>query len=241
MKIAICDDDVLCLQQTTQILTEYIDQKNISLSTFQNSSALLEEAHLLGGFDLYILDIIMPDINGIELGAKLRHLGFTGKILYLTSSRDYAIEAFNVHAYSYLLKPVQKEELLPILNEILTEFSVQKQKSIIVKTKETSILLEFDNILYAELVKKNIAYHLVSNQTVESTSIRSTFSEAIQDLLRDNRFVLCGSSTLINLHYVTELDSESVIFKNKSTLHIGRRACRELRSIWYDFWFNKGD
>ena len=82
-------------------------------------------------------------------------------------------------------------------------------------------------------------YRLIGGKTVESTSIRSTFAEAMVNLLRDSRFVLCGSNKVLNLHYISELDTETVTFKNGANLYIGRRAARELRSVWFDFWFGK--
>lgn len=241
MKIAICDDDPQCLQQAAELLSEYARGKNISVSAFSHGAALMEESRLLGGFDLYILDILMPGLNGIQLGTHLRRAGFSGNILYLTSSQDYAIDAFRVRACSYLLKPVRRETLYPILDEVLAAAAVRKEKCILVKTAASSLRLDFDSILYAELVKKTIVYHLVGGRNVETLSIRSTFSEATQELQQDSRFALCGSSKLVNLHYVAELDAENLIFKNRSTLYIGRRACRELRSVWFDFWFSGRD
>lgn len=108
-----------------------------------------------------------------------------------------------------------------------------------VKTKESNIRLNYDSILFAELVQKSIIYHLLNGKRIESTSIRSSFSEAMQELLRDSRFALCGTSRVVNLHYIIELDGENLYFKNGAKIHIGRRAARELRSVWYDFWFNE--
>ena len=88
-------------------------------------------------------------------------------------------------------------------------------------------------------MKKKVVYHLIDGKKVESVSIRSTFSEAIQDLLRDSRFCLCGSVKVVNLHYVSALDAENLHFRDGSAIYIGRRSCRELRSAWYDFWFSR--
>lgn len=237
MKIAICDDDLLCRQQVTAAVQGYFGSRDVALSVFSGGNALLEEAGRVGGFDLYFLDILMPEISGIQLGMRLRQMGDEGKIIYLTSSPDFALDAFRAMATDYLLKPVNRESITTVLNRILPTVSARKNKSLILRTKENNIHISFDTIVYTELVKKTVVYHLLGGRQVESMSIRSTFSEAMQELLRDNRFALCGSSRMVNLHQIAELNTEYLVFKTGESLHIGKRASRSLRSAWYDFWF----
>lgn len=237
MKIAICDDDLLCRQQVTAAVQGYFGSRDVALSVFSGSNALLEEAGRVGGFDLYFLDILMPEISGIQLGMRLRQMGDEGKIIYLTSSPDFALDAFRAMATDYLLKPVNRESIAAVLDRILPAVSARKNKSLILRTKENNIHISFDTIVYTELVKKTVVYHLLGGRQVESMSIRSTFSEAMQELLRDNRFALCGSSRMVNLHQIAELNTEYLVFKSGESLHIGKRASRSLRSAWYDFWF----
>ena len=95
MKIAVCDDEEVCRAQIIEILNDYIAQnkdKNISFSVFKHAEELLDTIRKSGWFDIYILDIVMPDITGIELGVELRSAGCDGKIIYLTSSEEYAID-----------------------------------------------------------------------------------------------------------------------------------------------------
>ena len=66
----------------------------------------MDAAEKLGGFDIYILDILMPGMDGIELGVRLRELGYDGSIIYLTSSTDFAIDSYKAEASNYILKPV---------------------------------------------------------------------------------------------------------------------------------------
>ena len=70
---------------------------------------MLAAAGKCGGYDIYILDVIMPQLNGIELGMNLREEGFDGKIIYLTSSQEYSLDAFRVRAFDYLIKPITKD------------------------------------------------------------------------------------------------------------------------------------
>ena len=243
LRITICDDDAVCREQVAEIINNYTKDRNVSLSlsVFDSPDQLLQAARENKGFDIYILDIIMPGTTGIQLGGKLRQEGFEGKILYLTSSAEFAIDAFKVQASDYIMKPVKAEELTAALDRLISAVTVRKEKCLIIKSKDSNIKVSFDQILYTELVQKTIVYYLLNGKRVESSSIRSTFSEAMQDLLRDRRFSLCGSGRVVNLDYIVEMDAENLIFKNGTQVYIGRRAVREIRSVWYDFWFDGGE
>lgn len=241
MRIAICDDDKLCRDEVMQLVAEYIRQcgRVLDLTVYENGADLLEDVRRTGSFDIYILDILMPLLNGIDLGIQLRELNTDSKIFYLTSSPDYAIRAFQAKAWEYLLKPVKRSELFPALDEAISLLTVKKENGIVVKTSHSSIRLTFDSILYAELNKKNIHYHLTNGKVIQSTSIRTSFSEAVQELLRDSRFYMCSASMILNLYHVAEINHDSLVFQNGTALYLSRHVSRELRSIWSNFWMNK--
>lgn len=244
MKIAICDDEARYLDQVSLVANEYIDKrkdKQISLHTFSHPEDLLEAAEKAGGYDIYILDIVMPGINGIQLGIRLRNYGYDGKIIYLTSSEEYALDSFKVKAFDYLIKPICKEVFFDTVDEVIKAISVKKDKSIIVKTKERSIKLTFDSIMYADISKRCVVYHLSDGKTVESMSLRTNFSDAVSDLLADSRFVLCGASMAVNMDHITEIENEAVVFGKTYRSFLGKKACRELRNNWNEFLFNWED
>ena len=242
MNIAICDNDPIYRDQVRNIVEHYSathSAADISLAVFEWAEDLLEAARKQGGYDIYILDILMPGMNGIELGKQLREADFDGKILYLTSSQEYAVSAFAVKAYNYILKPIDEAVLTEALHDAVSFVAAHPRQSLMVKTRDASIRLSVDNIMYAELVRRNIVYHMAGGKVVESTTIRSGFSEAVQELLRDKRFLLCGTSLLVNLRYITMVDTEALAFQDREKLFLSKKTCRELRSAWCDFWFNK--
>lgn len=241
LRIAICDDDALCREETAQLIKEYIDSsvRIIDLSVFERGSDLLEVVQRTGSFDIYILDILMPRLNGINLGTQLRALDSDSKIFFLTSSPDYAIPAFRVKASEYLLKPVKQEELFPALDEAFSGLNEKREKGMIVKTNQGTTKLAFDSILFAELKNKGIHYHLTNGKIIESTSIRTGFGEAVQEMLRDHRFFMCSTSMVVNLYHVHTVTNDTLTFQNGQSIYLSRRASRELRSIWVDFWMNK--
>lgn len=241
MKIAICDDDSLCLESAIKVMEEYIkDRQDIKIkySVFSHHEDLLDEVEKNGGFDIYILDIVMPGMNGIALGKRLREEGYDGKIIYLTSSEEYAIDAFSVKAFHYIIKPIKKDVFYEVIDEAMALIEKKKDKTIIVKTRDRSLKLTLDSIMYAELSKRAVIYYLVGGRTVESMSLRTGFADSVSELLADSRFVLCGAGMAVNLDHLTAIESEALVFDNTYKPFLGKKACRELRGVWSDYLFN---
>ena len=238
MKIAVCTADAPCLEQTVYLINEYSAQHNLcfDLSIYSRASNLMDDMLRFGGFDIYILDMNMPDQNGIELGFELRQTDRDGKIIYISSASEYAVEAFRVKASGFLLKPPDRDRFFSALDDAVQDTSSRRSKSIVVKGKELYMKFRLDSILYAELVNKTIRYHLISGETFESLTIRTSFSTAAEALLRDERFALCSSVMAVNLYHISSAGPETLYFKNGTKLHIGKRSMRALRPVWTAFW-----
>ena len=118
MKIAVCDDDNLFVQQTGQAVQEWAQERELSASvfSFDNGDSLLN-AYAAEKFDILLLDIMMPLFTGMELAHAIREIDAAAKIIFLTSSPEFAVESYEVKASGYLLKPLQKEKLHSVLDD----------------------------------------------------------------------------------------------------------------------------
>lgn len=242
MRIAICDDEQICLSQVSTVAKEYEQERNdrcVIFEVFSHPEDLLEAAERKGGYDIYILDVIMPSMNGIELGVKLRDAGYDGKIIYLTSSEEYSLDAFRVRAFDYIIKPIRKEAFYKAVDEAVASISEKKDKLLLVKTKDRSVKLTFESIMYAELNKRAVCYYLVGGRTVESLTLRTTFSEAMAELVADKRFMMTGQSMVVNLDHVTEVEADAVVFGSTYRALLGEKNCRKLRTVWSKYLFDE--
>ena len=101
LRIAVCDDEIKELNQTEKLLNAYLHahpQLNGQVFPFSDPKALLAQWEAQGRFDLYVLDIIMPEMSGIETGRQLRALGDHGEIIFLTNSNEFAADSSDVPA-----------------------------------------------------------------------------------------------------------------------------------------------
>ncbi len=108
LNIAICDDEINILNKTKEILENYKKQ-SISVEVFLKGEDLVESD---SNFDIIFLDIDMTGINGIETARLIREKDKKVKIIYVTNYTDYTSSAFSVHAFGYLLKPVNEKKYI---------------------------------------------------------------------------------------------------------------------------------
>lgn len=242
MRIAVCDDDELCRRLTGKMLKMYVSgnpEKDVSFEMFDSADKLLNDICRNGGYDVYVLDILMPGMDGMELGTKLRELSPSSMIIYLTSSPQYAIESYKVKAFNYILKPVEKDLLFASLDEAFSSFFSKKIKCMIVKTKTGSVRVDFDSIVYVEICNRAMLLHLTNDRIVESVKLRLPFSEAVQDLFSDERFIACGASVVANMHYICKVESDVILFRGGEMVSLPRKSFREVQQRWQMFWLNK--
>ena len=238
IKIALLDDDEKQRKATQSLLEDYAQNRGYTfkISIFASGSSMLNVIYEHGTFDLYILDILMPDKNGIDIGRELRKMDPRGTVVYLTSSPDFALESYEIRAFHYLLKPVSFEMLAAVMDEIVSIFEKQNAENIPVKTKSGIVLVAFDQILYAELYNRAVRYALMNQETVTSVTFSGSFKDMVDPLLADKRFRLCGASFLLNLHYIKMVEKAGVLLTTGKKLALPKSACANLRIAWADYW-----
>ncbi len=243
IRIAICDDDSAHREKISSYIGEYAESRkdtSIVYSTFFSPKQLLNAALEYDGFDIYILDVLMPEMSGIELGVELRKTDVDGKIIYLTSTPEFGVDSYLASAFFYLLKPVDKDKLFDVIDRAVEAVRNRKGKSIMVKSRDKLYKISFDDILYVELNRRSLIFFLSNGTQIKSVTVRTTFAEAVEVLLRDERFFVCGASLAINLYHVIAVEREAVVFKKDERMYCPRSACPAIRSAWFDFWLKNG-
>lgn len=240
IRIALCEDDAVQRRLMAELLDGYAAQKEQAVRVWVFSSGRELLASLYDElFDIYVLDIVMPHMDGIRLGSEIRKTDRSGSIIYLTSSPDFALESYRTKASAYLLKPVVRQELFAALDDAAALHFSRWENSIAVKTHDGLLRLPTDEIFYAELNGRSIRYCLRGGY-VDSMTIATSFREAAAPLLKEKHFLLCGSSFVVNLHYVRMVEKQGVYFVDGKHLTLPKSACAPLRGAWTDYWLGGG-
>lgn len=116
IRIAICEDEQIMSARLSDWVSSILDKHFIEyrIETCQNGCALLAREP----YDLLLLDIEMEPMNGLELAGKLRERGDESRLVFITAHAQYAVDAYDVHPFHYLIKPVDVEKLEQILLQL---------------------------------------------------------------------------------------------------------------------------
>jgi len=242
LRIAICDDEEKQLKQATALLHIYLQSRPDligQMETFRSGGALLARVEDIGGFDLYILDILMPELSGIDIGRRLRALGEGGEIIYLTNSNDFAADSYDVRAFFYLLKPMDQEKLFQVLDGAVEKLNRRRSGAVVVTTADGPRRILLERIRYVERVGRCMRY-FCTDATVDSQTIRVSFREAAAPLLADRRFCLCGSSYVLNFQHVTGVKGRIALLDDGRTVPLPRTAATAFKKAWGNYWLEVG-
>ena len=237
-KIAICDDNVKELESTYHMVLDFARQRpetGFKVRRFQSSYDLMDCLHMTSGFHLYILDIIMPVMNGIDVGEKIREKDENAIIIYLTSSSDYAVKSFRVFPFQYLIKPVEQSSLFTTLEKAFAKMDLEAEKSMPVKTKDGITAIRYHRISYVEYLNHCLKFHLSDGSVVNSVSSREPFDTTANELLQDDRFLRPHISYVVNLNYVRTITGKDFIMHSGTVLAISRKNYADIKKRYIDF------
>ena len=238
MKILICDDTQSELSITYKYVNDYFKEKNIhaKINTFTDPHLAINHLVFEDGnsYDLYILDIVMPQ-NGIEVAKEILKKAKDAIIIFATSSKEYAIDAFKIHATDYILKPLEKSEVFHSLDRVLKNIGVKKAVWHIKKDDLSLVTVELDEILYIESINRRIDIHLLNNEVITSTTIRTKFVEAISFDLKENNFLLSHNSYVVNMNRIKGIKDLEFIMENGATVPISKRMLKEVKQEYINY------
>ena len=122
-RIAFCDDDAALLHQMQDFLEQYRTLRGVQLELFPYTKPMELLADIEAGvrFDVLFLDVLMPGINGINAAREIRRYDQSVRIIFLTSSAEFAVESYTVGAYFYQLKPIWQESFFRLLDSVIAE------------------------------------------------------------------------------------------------------------------------
>ncbi|KAA1172386.1 response regulator transcription factor [Marinobacter salinexigens] len=239
--ILIADDEPLARDRLRR-LVEALPGYRVCGEASDGNTALQRVAELEP--DILLLDIRMPDMDGMEAAARLARLANPPALIFCTAYDHYAIQAFDVHAVAYLLKPVRKEALANALAragrvnrvqlQALTSQSQQNDDQIAVKTHRGTELIDLTDIVYCEADQKYVTLHHTHGDTVCDYTLKELENAYPHHLLRIHRHTLVGVRFIQALHRSPEGHSDILLRQDLGTLQVSRRHVSTVRQWLQD-------
>ena len=214
-RIVVIEDQSAELEKLSSALLLWKQQSTIaySMEALSSGELYLEQENTEDFQDLFFLDIQLPGMDGLAVARHLREVGYRGYIIFLTAFREYVFEGYNVHAFQFLLKPVNPDALCTCMNEIIKELS---EASYIFQDKQNTI-----QIPYREILTFSSRLHYVDILTADNLFCQYTTLGKIMDNLPDY-FIRCHRSHIINMQHIYKISRSSIYLSNNTHIAIGR-------------------
>ena len=234
LRFAVCDDDSHSLSHMISLLEDYrlVSPFPFEYASFYSGVELASVLEQGKHFDIYCLDIIMPGFDGIELGREIRNVDKSAQIIYFTSSPEFALDSYSVKAFNYVLKPVSKERLFLVLNDVLEQIQHHEELYIIVKDVQGIQKLLLSNLVYAEAMGRKVLYHLTSGRVLECSS---KFSEVCNTLLVHRFFLKPHRSYIVNMNYINTIENTEITLQTFATIPIAQGKSKEIKDCYLSF------
>lgn len=237
IRICICDDNK---QELEKIYTYAEDfgkktlQSSVKIRKFSSVYDLLDYMESREGFDIYLLDILMPHMSGMELARKIRERKEICEIIFLTISREYAVDAFSVKASNYLLKPIKQEDFETALREAAERLKPRENPSVILKVKGGLRKVCLGEILFVESDGHYCEVNLVSGEIVVTKRTLTSFYEEVKN---EKNFFSPHRAYIINLEYVNGISPSSVALTNGKEIPVSRNIYPALKKYYLENMF----
>ena len=201
MYLAVCDDNKEELGAVFSILEAWQAECGSALRcrAFQSAVELLEAARQ-ERFTLYLLDVMMPGMDGLEAAREIRRFDDAAEIVFLSTSPGFAYESYGVRALNYLLKPVEREKLFALLDHLCLR-EQRNQEALTLKTSTTIVRVPYAQISYVEVIGKHVYFHLLDGNVRKVAGALREF-EAM--LLSRPEFMRVHRSYIVNMFQVEE-------------------------------------
>ena len=236
MRIAVCDDDRTIREELFRLIQKQVPEADIM--EYQSGEELINAR---GNFDIYFLDIEMGEVSGMDIARRIREQEENGRqrsiIIFVTGYREYMEAAFDVNAFHYLIKPIDKEKFFEVFNRAWKEVSVSKEqekKYIIIKSLGAQQKLFLKDICYIESGNKKVIFH-TTDKTLEAYGKMEELENEL-----GNTFYRCHRCYLVNMEKISAYNADNIQVINGDTLILARKKYADFIKTYMRYVKNGG-
>ena len=239
IKAAFCDDDIDALGEMQVFFDRYRQERErvIVYAAFHSPIELIAEIERGARFDVLFLDILMPGENGIETAAEIRAYDRNVKIIFLTSSTEFAVKSYEVEAYFYQLKPLRWDVFSRVMDSALEKCERERETGLILRCKSGITFLEPKRLEFCEVIQRTLLLHLSSGKVLESAG---SLDELSRRLASYSCFLRIHRSFLIHLGYIQSISYRAVTMSSLTKIPIPRGKYNEIKDAFLEYTFRTG-
>lgn len=236
IEVVICEDDKAQIEYMRSLINDWAEKNSVNCHV----DAYISAEQLLFSFDedfpyhVYILDIQMGEINGMELAKQIRARDPHAVIVFLTGLRDYVLEGYEVEAFRYLIKPVKEEEFYGIMTQIAKNLGQKENAYFILERGGELTKIPYADIWYIEAQGHYVELSHRSGKIQWKAGIGSLQAE-----FEENGFVMTRRGMLVNITGITRVTKTECILDNGESVSISRNRYRQVNEAFIGYYKNQ--
>lgn len=234
MNVAICDDNILIINQVTSFLKDYSKTNNyqFDIFCFNGSSEMLKSSRI---FDMAYLDVEMPEVNGLELTKKLKDKNPNIIIFIITSHQGYLDDAMGLNVFRFLSKPIDKKRFLKNTSAAINLYKNNTQ-NIIIDSPDNCVNVFTNDIIYVTIDDKKVRI-ITKNEEYLSGKSFNTWKE---NLTRFPCFAQPHYSYIVNMNYIKSIRKTNVTLSSGGNtididIPISRRYYNDFKTEFFKY------
>ena len=232
LRIGICDDNREDIDRIKGLAVRFSaghPEMPMQIRVYDLPYDLLDDIEKTGGFDLYLLDVVMPHMTGVDLARRIRERKERAEILFLTVSREYAVDAFSVKASGYLIKPVRKADFDEAVLDCIRRLSPESNPAFMLKSKDGLHRIPIHELVCIESFNHNQVCTLSDGSTLETAA---TLAELMDELKEYPAFVRPHRAYIVNMDFIRGLTTYELLLTNGKRIPIPRSGYGKLKNAY---------
>lgn len=225
IKTAVCDDEKIYSDAVCGVL----GKMKLGADVFSNGEALLSSKEK---YDIYILDIEMPGMNGMETAEKIRKNSADAVIIFLTNHDSYVFEGYEVDAFRYILKSRLEEKLPEAVKTAVDKLRSGKRGIVLKMPSGEMRMVPFKDIVMAEKVLKKVVFHLANGEKAEK---RMAISEAAEEL-DGSDLISVRKGVIINAAHIKRFEGMKITMDTDAMCYISRAQLKSVKEKILAAW-----
>lgn len=208
MKIALVEDNELHRKQIESEIHKFFEELNekCELYMFDNGSDFLDHNENVGGYDLLLLDIKLPGMDGVSVARQVRQKDDKVIIVFITSMTAYAVQGYSVRAMDYILKPINRISFRNTLERARNIYCQKTDHYITVTTSDGLLKMDISQIYYIETENHAVRLYHTKGSLHSGETLKS-----MEEKLKNADFCRCNNCYLVNLAHVEQVKNGYVI------------------------------